>query len=110
MTQRLRWYKPHGAGPEDDRRLTRWFDVGAEPELLEDDKGNTWELVHVKPRDTTLAVKQTITGFASVQLPRWYRYAPRHDAQGRCIFHSREEAEECAKRASDAGEHLLFDY
>lgn len=61
-----------------------------------------------------IAVKETINGFMSRSLPKWYPYAPRHVQSGRhrgaCVFNSRKEAEECVARANNEGEHLSYDY
>ena len=107
--QKLQFFRPQGAGVEDDRRLTRWFEVGAEPELLTED-GVTWERVPEKQRDQKRALKCIREKIVSVQLPKWWPYAKRHDAKGRCVFESEEEAKEACKRATDAGEVVSWDY
>ncbi len=108
MTQRLVWFRPQGSAANDDRRISRWFEQGAEPELLTTE-GQTWELIRQRPRDTTQRFKCIREGFRSVQLPRWWPYARHHDSRGACIFESEEEAKEAVKRAQDAGEVVAWD-
>lgn len=107
MSQKLFFFRPLGA-PEDDRRRTRWFEPGTEPDLLTED-GETWELVRSRPRDTTQAFKCIKEGFRSISLPKFWPYARRHDKTGACIFESEAEALEAVRRARDAGEVVAWD-
>jgi hypothetical protein len=52
---------------------------------------------------------ETIMPFVSYSLPKWWPFAPRHDAQGRCLFASKREAEEACARARHAGEEVRYD-
>lgn len=109
MTQKLYRYRPAGAPVEDDRVIMRWFPVGEEPDEVQDQL-ETWLLDPEVPRPTTQQLKKTVEGFVSYQMPKWWPYAPRHDAKGRCVFHSRREAEEACKKARDDGEQVIWDY
>lgn len=53
--------------------------------------------------------KPTIMPFSSHQLPKWWPYAPRHDAKGRCLFNSQAEALEACAKARGHGEHVTWD-
>jgi hypothetical protein len=39
--------------------------------------------------------------FTSHSLPKNWKYAPHHDAQGRCQFHNASEVRECVARSQD---------
>jgi hypothetical protein len=108
VTQKLHLFRVQGAGIEDDRRITRWYEIGAEPEFLTVE-GVSWERVHTKQRDQKRAVKCIREKIVSVQLPKHWPFAKRHDEKGRCVFESETEAKEACKRATDAGEIVSWD-
>lgn len=107
MSQRLYFFRPHGK-IEDDRRITRWFEPGTEPDLLTEE-GETWEVVRQAARDDTRKFKCIRETIRSIQLPKRWPYAKRHDKTGACIFESEEEAREAVRRARDAGEQVAWD-
>lgn len=108
MTQKLQSFRPRGSQPDDDRRITRWFEVGAEPQFLVAE-GVEWELIPARQRDQTRSVPVIREWIRSVQLPKHWPYAKHHDSTGACIFENETEAIEACKRARDHGEHVAWD-
>lgn len=109
MTQRLFRYRPRGARVEEDRERMEWFPIEGAPAAIQGDDGTWWDLVPSRLRDTTQAFKCMREGFRSVQLPKWWPFAKRHDKNGACVFANEEEAKEAVKRAVDAGEKIAWD-
>jgi hypothetical protein len=85
------------------------FKDGEEPETFERD-GVTYVRQHRQGRRTghRSPSTDTIMPFVSYSLPKFWPYAPKHDAKGRCIFNSRREAEEACARARHAGEMVHY--
>lgn len=106
MSQVLYQYRP--AGDDDERRVWRWFERDTAPAALEVDGAN-YELVVNPPRDQRRVVKCIREKIVSIQAPKWWPYAKRHDEQGRCVFESEEEYKEAIRRAQGAGEQVSWD-
>lgn len=109
MSQTLYTYRPRGAGLEDERTLHRWFPTEGAPATIRGDDGLSWDLRPARPRDTKRAVKCIREGIRSLQAPKWWPYAKRHDKTGACIFENETEYKEAIKRAADAGEPVAWD-
>jgi hypothetical protein len=62
-----------------------------------------------KLKSLTFGVKKGDTRGKTVQLPKNYKYAKRHDKDGNVCWTTRQEAREISARAQDAGEHVHFD-
>jgi len=109
MSERLYVYRPRGAPVEDDRTLHRWFPTEGAPAMVLGEDGGPWDLVPARPRDTKTPTKCIRESIKSIQAPRWWPYARRHDKDGACIFENETEYKEAIKRAADAGEPVAWD-
>lgn len=109
MSQVLYAYRPRAAPLEDDRREYRWFEKEGAPAAIKGPDGLWWDLVPARPRDTRPAVKCIREKIVSIQCPKWWPFAKRHDAQGRCVFESETEYKEAIRAAQDAGEPVAWD-
>lgn len=81
--------------------------------------GKLTEVGEAPPEFKPIAVKETIHGFVSRQLPRFYPYANKHldrdipgvGKKGAVVIEGgKREAKEIAARAAAAGERLQYDY
>lgn len=110
MSQTLYCYRPAEAGVEDDRFTHRWFETGQPALSITGPDGGQWTLRENAERDQKRPTKCIREKIVSIQLPRWWPYAKRHDAKGNCVFESETEVQEACRRARDAGEVVAWDY
>lgn len=69
--------------------------------------GEKCERVFSVPQVVT---KETIASVTSSSLPKGWKYAPDHDAEGRPRFKGRREIREAVAKANDEGEGVHYDY
>lgn len=95
-----------GEGREEYRLVPK----GAEPDEIEVDGRTFRRPAAAREFRAPAALKKTVMPFASTSLPKWWPYAPRHDAKGRCLFNGRREVEAACAKARAAGEWVVYDY
>lgn len=96
------------------KTFARFFEAGAEPQDIIED-GETFTLEEQRDSDfTRVVMRETINGFRSTCLPKYWKYAPRHVQSGKhrgaCVFHSRKEIREAIAKANEHGEAVVYDY
>lgn len=68
--------------------------------------GKTYVRVPSRPGSVKVAPN---VGFSSISLPLNWPYAPRHDADGQAVFHSKREVSEALARAQHGGEKVIYE-